>query len=169
MYFRQPVPDPGAFLRVKAIALPEDAEFCRRFSLGKGYLDSEIYELYRKNGISSLAISGLHVSIVGLGIWKIFRKGGAGFWISGIFAGISLRLRHDGGQRRVLWPGRCQWQGSLSAAAVGRTYDLPTAMYSGGRIAVPSVSAVPGVLSAVLAVTSLTIPAGFFHGEKLYG
>ena len=33
------------------------------------------------------AISGLHVSIVGLGIWKIFRKGGAGFWISGIFAG----------------------------------------------------------------------------------
>ena len=75
--------------RLKAIALPEDAGILSAVLFGeKDDLDSEIYELYRKNGISHLlAISGLHVSIVGLGIWKIFRKGGAGFWISGIFAG----------------------------------------------------------------------------------
>ena len=65
--------------RLKAIALPEDAGILSAVLFGeKDDLDSEIYELYRKNGISHLlAISGLHVSIVGLGIWKIFRKGGA--------------------------------------------------------------------------------------------
>lgn len=75
--------------RLKTIALPEDAGILSAVLFGeKEDLDSAVYELYRKNGISHLlAISGLHVSIVGLGIWKIFRKGGAGFWFAGVGAG----------------------------------------------------------------------------------
>ena len=54
----------------------------------KTELPSDIKQLYQQNGIGHLlAISGLHVSIVGLGIWKIFRKGGAGFWFAGVAAG----------------------------------------------------------------------------------
>ena len=47
--------------RLKAIALPEDAGILSAVLFGeKNDLDSEIYELYRKNGISHLlAISGL--------------------------------------------------------------------------------------------------------------
>lgn len=42
-------------------------------------MDQALYELYRKNGISHvLAISGLHVSILGLGLWKALRRCGFG-------------------------------------------------------------------------------------------
>ena len=110
MYFRTACTGSGGAFseQLKAIALPENAGILSAVLFGeKDDLDSEIYELYRKNGISHLlAISGLHVSIVGLGIWKIFRKGGAGFWISGIFAGGFLcAYGMMVGQRRVCGPG----------------------------------------------------------------
>ncbi len=39
------------------------------------YLEEDIKELYRENGISHiLAISGLHISLLGLTLYKIFRK-----------------------------------------------------------------------------------------------
>ena len=53
----------------------------------KGDMDAEIKELYQKNGIGHLlAISGLHISFVGLLVYRIFRRLGAGYWISGLFA-----------------------------------------------------------------------------------
>lgn len=54
-------------------------------------MDQGIYELYRKNGISHvLAISGLHVSILGLGLWKALRRCGFGFAAAGGAAGAFL-------------------------------------------------------------------------------
>lgn len=161
--------------RLKAIALPEDAGILSAVLFGeKDDLDSEIYELYRKNGISHLlAISGLHVSIVGLGIWKIFRKGGAGFWISGIFAGGFLcaygMMVGSGASvvRAVSMAGL-----SFLAAAVGRTYDLPTAMCipaAGLLLAHPYLLSQASFQLSFLAVTSLIYPGRLFssRGEKL--
>ncbi len=162
--------------RLKAIALPEDAGILAAVLFGeKEDLDSGIYELYRKNGISHLlAISGLHVSIVGLGIWKLFRKGGAGFWISGIFAGGFLcaygMMVGSGASvvRAVSMAGL-----SFLAAAVGRTYDLPTAMCipaAGLLLSHPYLLTQASFQLSFLAVTSLVYPGRLFssRGEKLF-
>ena len=53
----------------------------------KEYLEKDMRELYQNNGISHvLAISGLHISFIGLGIYKIFRKIGIGFAGAGILS-----------------------------------------------------------------------------------
>lgn len=57
----------------------------------KGMMDSEVRELYQKNGIGHiLAISGLHISFIGLGIYTICRKIGGSYFVSGIFAVLFL-------------------------------------------------------------------------------
>lgn len=53
----------------------------------KGEMDADMKELYQNNGISHiLAISGLHISFIGLGIYKLVRKTGLGFLLSGVLA-----------------------------------------------------------------------------------
>ncbi len=162
--------------RLKLIALPEDAGILSAVLLGeKEDLDSAVYELYRKNGISHLlAISGLHVSIVGLGIWKLFRKGGAGFWISGIFAGgflIAYGMMVGAGASVV----RAVSMAGLSflAAAVGRTYDLPTAMCIpalGLLLTHPYLLTQASFQLSFLAVISLVYPGRLFsvRGETFF-
>ncbi len=54
----------------------------------KGEMDAEVKELYQKTGIGHLlAISGLHISFIGLGLYKLLRRGGVGYLMAG---GISL-------------------------------------------------------------------------------
>lgn len=162
--------------RLKLIALPEDAGILSAVLLGeKKDLDSAVYELYRKNGISHLlAISGLHISIVGLGIWKLFRKGGAGFWISGIFAGgflIAYGMMVGSGPSVV----RAVSMAGLSflAAAAGRTYDLPTAMCIpalGLLLTHPYLLTQASFQLSFLAVISLVYPGRLFsaRGETFF-
>ena len=162
--------------RLKLIALPEDAGILSAVLLGeKEDLDSAVYELYRKNGISHLlAISGLHISIVGLGIWKLFRKGGSGFWISGIFAGgflIAYGMMVGSGPSVV----RAVSMAGLSflAAAAGRTYDLPTAMCIpalGLLLTHPYLLTQASFQLSFLAVISLVYPGRLFsaRGETFF-
>lgn len=59
----------------------------------KGDMEPEMKELYQKNGIGHiLAISGLHISFIGLGIYKIIRRTGLGYIPSGILAILVLSL-----------------------------------------------------------------------------
>lgn len=59
----------------------------------KSEMDEEIRELYQKNGIAHiLAISGLHISFIGLGLYKILRKTGVGYGCSGLLAVLVLSL-----------------------------------------------------------------------------
>ena len=59
----------------------------------KSALEDEIKELFTLAGISHiLAISGLHVSVIGRGIYGFLRKIGCGFGVSGILAGSILLL-----------------------------------------------------------------------------
>ncbi len=51
----------------------------------KSSLDAEIKELYQENGIAHvLAISGLHVSLLGLGLYRLLRRGTGHFLLAGI-------------------------------------------------------------------------------------
>ena len=53
----------------------------------KAAMDEEVKELYQKNGIGHvLAISGLHISFLGLGIYQWLRKGGIPYFISGMIS-----------------------------------------------------------------------------------
>ena len=57
----------------------------------KGILEDADKELYRQAGISHvLAISGLHISLLGMGIFRLLRKIGASYGVSGIASGILL-------------------------------------------------------------------------------
>ncbi len=59
----------------------------------KGDMELEMKELYQKNGIGHiLAISGLHISFIGLGIYKIIRRTGLGYIPAGVLAILVLSL-----------------------------------------------------------------------------
>ena len=68
------------------------AGFYQAMVLGdKMNLDESLKDLFLFGGISHiLAISGLHVSILGRGIYQILRRGGIGFGIAGIFGSFLL-------------------------------------------------------------------------------
>lgn len=60
----------------------------------KSEMDADIKELYQKNGISHiLAISGLHISFIGMGIYQILRRRlRVSFFISGCISILVLSL-----------------------------------------------------------------------------
>ena len=59
----------------------------------KSLLDAESKELYRRSGISHiLAISGLHVSILGMGLYRFLRKRGISYLGSGVLGGSIIVL-----------------------------------------------------------------------------
>lgn len=65
------------------VSMGVDAGIYSSLVLGdKSLLDVEIKNLYQVNGIAHiLAISGLHVSIIGFGLYKLLRKGYLPFWV----------------------------------------------------------------------------------------
>lgn len=116
-------------------------------------MDQALYELYRKNGISHvLAISGLHVSILGLGLWKALRRCGFGFAAAGGAAGAFLfcyGLMTGFGPSVVRAAAMCGL--SFLAAFLGRTYELMSALcIPAGAFVAPALSPDPGVLPAFL-------------------
>lgn len=63
------------------------AVLCAMLLGEKSGMEEEMKELYQKNGISHiLAISGLHISFIGLGIYRLLRKAGVPYGVSGILA-----------------------------------------------------------------------------------
>lgn len=121
--------------RLEAIAAEEDLGILKAVLLGeKRDMDDEVYKMYQKNGISHvLAISGLHVSVIGMGLWNGLRKLGAGYWASGaaafgmLFCFGSIAGFGPSVVRAVFMMGI-----SFVAGIFGRTYDLPSAMCVSG-------------------------------------
>ena len=93
----------------------------------KSYLDDEIKDLYQVSGISHiLAISGLHISIVGMAFYKLLRKRRVELY-SGIclFCGTYTKLCCYDRKCRV--HKACRWGCSyltMLAAALGRCTDM---------------------------------------------
>lgn len=154
--------------KIEQIAAPEDVGILKAVLLGdKDDLDSEVYELYRKNGISHvLAISGLHVSVIGMGLWRGFRTLGAGYWSSGAAAFLMLFcFGYVAGFGPSVVRAICMMGISFLAGICGRTYDLPSA------VCVPALLLMirnPYVLTqASFQLSFLAVLAIFFPGEYL--
>lgn len=134
---RHPAPVREGLLAVKnRIAQVYENVFCEQDSgllramvLGeRGELDAEIKEQYQKNGISHLlAISGLHISLIGMGMYRMLRR----LTGSGIWSGIPV----------IIFLGAYGWMTGASVSTVravlmcslvigadvcGRTYDMLT-------------------------------------------
>lgn len=73
--------------RIKLLA-GEESGVMKRWHWGADGLDAEVKSLYQMAGLSHiLAISGLHISVVGMAIYNFLRRRGTGFFTAGILAG----------------------------------------------------------------------------------
>lgn len=115
----------------KKILPSEEAGIMQAMFLGeKQALDTDIKNLYQRNGISHiLSISGLHISFLGLFLYKIFKKIGFPIYLN---AGIVSIMVFSYGQmtdfsvstnRAVV-----MLLVSLFAIVIGRTYDMLSAI-----------------------------------------
>ncbi len=117
--------------KLEVVSDPEDLGILKAVLLGqKNELDERLYSLYRKNGIAHvLAISGLHVSMGGLGLWRMLRALGMGYLEAGsiAFATLSAYGMMVGFGPSVI---RAVFMLGVSfcAGILGRTYDLPSAI-----------------------------------------
>ena len=109
----------------------EDASVIKAMLLGeKGTLDADIKDLYRRNGIIHiLAISGLHLSVIGMGCHKLLKRMRLPKLVNitltiglmycyGIMTGMGISML-----RAYIMFGI-----HLGAELIGRTYDLLTAV-----------------------------------------
>ena len=96
----------------------------------KSTLNPEIKELYQKNGFGHLlAISGLHISFIGLGVYKILRKSGLGFGVSGVVSmGVLLLYVLMLGFSVSIFRAFLMLLLRVLADVTGRVYDMVTAV-----------------------------------------
>lgn len=96
----------------------------------KSNLDDEVKAMYQRNGIIHiLAISGLHISLLGMGIYKLLKKCRAHTVIAAIisvimmyFYGIMCGMASSAERAIVMFAL------AMAAKMIGRTYDLLTAL-----------------------------------------
>lgn len=95
-----------------------------------GELDSQLRKQFQRNGIAHiLAISALHISIIGSTLYKMLRKIGATYWNAGLFV-ILLLLMYgwmtgfSGSTIRAV----IMFVLALVGDILGRTYDMLTAI-----------------------------------------
>lgn len=96
----------------------------------KSGLDGEIKRLYQDNGIIHiLSISGLHITIIGMSIYKMLRRAGVPVWIAALVGGMVLVFY---GVMTGMSISACRAIGmfliKMLAEITGRTYDMLTAM-----------------------------------------
>lgn len=133
---RNPYGDAVYRLRCRLVCLldrlcgPEDAGIFQAALLGeKGNLDPEVRKLYQKNGIAHLlAISGLHISLIGAGVYRLLRRCGLGHSAAGIFSAVWIVSygMMTGGTPSVV-RAVIMLLAMMAAESVGRTYDLLSA------------------------------------------
>lgn len=96
----------------------------------KSSLRDEDQLLYQKNGISHLlAISGLHISMIGISFYRFLRKCRLTFWEAGIPSGILLLgygMMTGFGISTIR--AVCMFLVMILADIFGRTYDMASAM-----------------------------------------
>ena len=96
----------------------------------KSNLDPELKMRYQMAGIIHiLAISGLHISLLGMGLYNMLKKAGFGIWPAGLLA-LMIMLQYGmmtGGGVSTM-RAVCMFLLSVGAKIAGRIYDMPTGM-----------------------------------------
>lgn len=122
---------------IEQISSPKDGAVLKAMILGdKSDLDQEQKEIYQRGGISHiLAISGLHISFLGMLLYQFLRKRGLPFAASGSIAAVVI------GSYAVLTGMSVSAQRAvvmfflyLGAEILGQTYDVLSALSFAGLI-----------------------------------
>ena len=109
----------------------EDAGIFRAALLGEREgMDPVVRDLYQRSGIAHLlAISGLHVSLIGMSLHRLLRRAGLGYGGAGLLSGLlvlSYGMMTGGGGS--LTRAMVMLFVSFLAGYLGRTYDLLSAL-----------------------------------------
>ncbi len=109
---------------------PKEASILAKMLLGEGGLDAEIRDLYQSAGIAHiLSISGLHISMIGMGLYYLLRRCGMGLRGAALSGGIVIILY---GMLTGFRISACRAIGMYLIHMLGeiwrRTYDMLTAM-----------------------------------------
>ena len=110
---------------------PETGGVITMMALGdKSLMDAEIKELYQKVGISHvLAISGLHITVIGMTLYKLLRKLFGSYVVSGVLAGGFMFVYGCmTGFRPSSTRAIVMFFMMLVAQMIGRTYDSLSAL-----------------------------------------
>lgn len=97
-------------------------------------LEQEVKLRYQMGGIIHiLAISGLHISLIGMGLYQLLKKMGLGIWPAGFLALVFMLLygMMTGGTVSTM-RAVCMFLVSVGAKITGRIYDLMTALAVAG-------------------------------------
>lgn len=96
----------------------------------KSGLSEETEELFQENGIAHiLAVSGLHVSLIGMSCYRILRGFGLGYGAAGLWSSVLLFIYGTvTGFGSSIFRAVCMVLCSFGASRLGRTYDMLSAM-----------------------------------------
>ncbi len=113
-----------------AVFEPKEASVLAKMLLGEGGLDEEIRNLYQSAGIAHiLSISGLHISMIGMGLYYLLRKCGMGLRGAAVMGGMVIILY---GMLTGFGVSACRAVGMylihMLGEIWGKTYDMLTAM-----------------------------------------
>lgn len=114
------------------IAGEKEAGICISMVLGdKSLLSDELKNLFQDNGIAHiLAISGLHVSLLGLSLYRLLRRMGIPFW-AGAAVGTFLMAAYGvmTGNSVSTIRAVVMFAMTVHAQVLGRTYDCLSALF----------------------------------------
>lgn len=115
----------------QAVMEPEEGGVLATMVLGdKGLLDAQTRKLYQAGGLSHImAISGLHISVIGMALYRFLRKRGLGFLFAGAAAGgimcaYGTMVGFGTSVQRAVF----MFLMLLLAGALGRAYDTLNAL-----------------------------------------
>lgn len=145
------------------IAVGEDAGLYVSLVLGdKSMLDVNIKELYQANGMAHiLAISGLHISIIGIGLYKLLRKCLVPFpvcFLINLVLIISYGIMTGNSVSAVR--AITMFVMSILADVIGRTYDIASALSFSASVLLliyPKMIYNSGFLLSFLAVAGIVV------------
>lgn len=128
-----------AFLQsgLERFTTAEDYEVLSAMLLGdKNKLGEELETLYQLNGIAHiLTISGLHISMLGRGLYKLLRKLGGGFLMSSMISGLVISMYGmmtglgSSSLRAII-----MFIIMLAADCLGKSYDMTSAVCFAGAL-----------------------------------
>lgn len=123
--------------RLEQVFPEQDAEVLKAMLLGeRSGLPAEVKSVYQRSGMSHLlAISGLHVSFLGMGLYRLLRRLG-GSWVSAgfpagtaiLFYGLLTGMSTSTARAVIML------LVALGADILGRSYDLLTALAMGALL-----------------------------------